>query len=458
MKATGIVALCLAFLLASTAVAQDPQPKSPGKSIEERVSALETQVGGIEEQVEGEPNDLRVYWKEGLRFETKDRAFRFKIGGRMHLDYISTLEDDDPRFSSNPDDTTPADEPNDRVRFRRARLYLSGTIYEIVRFKFQYDFAGGDADFKDVYMEVVKIPVLGAARVGQFKEPFSLEEQTSSNYITFMERSLMNVFSPARSTGIMAYDNCADKMVFWAAGLFRDSDDQGDNDNDGDGSQWCVTGRVVLAPIYEDKGNTVVHVGVAYSHRNPNEDELRYRQRPEMYTKSRFVDTWGFNGAANDPTDPAYAPGLVMAEGVDLYQAEAAVVFGSFSAQAEYTHAQVDYDLIRNQSFKGWYAEASFFLTGEKRNYEHGKGKFGRTQIIKNLGDEDGFGAIQVAARISGLDLNNGPIRGGDIHNFTAGVNWHLNPNTRVMLNYVHSDRDKMGPWQFIGARFQLDF
>ncbi len=63
----------------------------------------------------------------------------------------------------------------------------------------QYDFAGGDADFKDVYVGLKKLPGVGTLKVGHFKEAFGLEELTSSKYITFIERSLpTEAFAPSR--------------------------------------------------------------------------------------------------------------------------------------------------------------------------------------------------------------------------------------------------------------------
>ena len=116
------------------------------------------------------------------------------------------------------------------VEFRRARLYMSGTIYKNVFFKAQYDFADGDARFKDVYVGVKKIPIIGHIKIGNFKEPFSLEELTSSKYITFMERSVAtSAFAPSRHHGVMAYNTVpgTDDRATWAVGMFRNSDGYG---------------------------------------------------------------------------------------------------------------------------------------------------------------------------------------------------------------------------------------
>ena len=73
-----------------------------------------------------------------------------------------------------------------RTEFRRVRFYNSGKIYGNVKYKLQLDFAGGEIAFKDVWMELNKLPIKGALRVGHFKEPLRLEALNSSKYITFM--------------------------------------------------------------------------------------------------------------------------------------------------------------------------------------------------------------------------------------------------------------------------------
>jgi len=62
--------------------------------------------------------------------------------------------------------------------------------------------------FKDVYVQVLELPLLGNVRVGHFKECFGLEDLTSDNYTTFMERSVDDegAFVPGRNDGIMAFN------------------------------------------------------------------------------------------------------------------------------------------------------------------------------------------------------------------------------------------------------------
>ena len=149
---------------------------------------------------------------------------------------------------------------SDGDTFRRARLYVSGQIQERYDFKMQYDFAGGDADFKDVYFGIKGVPALGNVRVGQFKEPFSLEEQMSSNNITSIERANVNRLSPSRSAGVMFYNNYADQRVTGAVGIFRGADDSYGNYK-GDG--YAATARVTGLPYKNDDGSQLLHLGLA---------------------------------------------------------------------------------------------------------------------------------------------------------------------------------------------------
>ena len=110
------------------------------------------------------------------------------------------------------------------------------------------DFAqAGDAPkFKDVWVAITDLPIVGNFRIGHFKEPFSLEEQISSRYTTFMERGLPNAFTPGRSVGVAVYDWSANERVTWAVGAFRtDADDFGDVTYDLLLEQFGIVGSIV---------------------------------------------------------------------------------------------------------------------------------------------------------------------------------------------------------------------
>ena len=108
----------------------------------------------------GAGGDIMVHWKGGLRLESKDKQIKLKIGGRIQHDFGFFSEDSGIRTTIGPlsDGTEP----------RRARIYLSGTLHKHVDFKAQYDFASGDAVFKDVYVGLGGVTGLGKIRVGHF--------------------------------------------------------------------------------------------------------------------------------------------------------------------------------------------------------------------------------------------------------------------------------------------------
>ncbi len=73
--------------------------------------------------------------------------------------------------------------------------------------------------------------------------------------------------------------------------------------------------------------------------------------------------------------------------------------------------------------------------------------------------------AIELTARYSELDLSDEAVNAGRLDTTTLGVNWYLNPNTRVMLNYVRAKADlsnigdtRDGNADLLAMRFQIDF
>ncbi len=463
--------LTLALLLcAAPAAAQSDQPSQRERELEdlvrqlsERVDQLEQRLGQLErtrvqaleqtvEQIKEErlpaadsdevkqmrewfadESTLRPYWKDGLNFDSKDERFKLKIGGRIQSDFAYFCEDGDTERAIGEDF-------EDGTEFRRARLYVSGTIYDDIEFKAQYDFAGGDADFKDVYMGHKKVPYVGNIRVGHFKEPFSLEELTSSNYITFMERSLVNTFVPSRNVGVMLHDTLMDDRMTWAAGVFRQTDDFGDGTG---GRDYNATARITGLPWYEDKGKKLAHLGLGYTHQNYEDDQIRFSARPESHLAPRLVDT-----------------GTFPAEYGDLIGAEAALVYGPFSLQGEYAHAIIEGRTHRFGDPQFWaaYLQASYFLTGEHRPYKTSSGTFSNVKPLENFDLDGGPGAWEVAARYSHLNLNDERVRGGRLRDLTLGLNWYLNPNMRMMWNYVWADPADGGEVSILQWRFQLAF
>ena len=419
-----LMALCL--LAGPVAAQEEGGEEGTETSLEERLAELEAALAAREEGVPAEEAPRwDVQWKDTFRVTSPDGSIALKFGGRIQNDWAWFSADDELEavFGAFEEGT----------EFRRARLYFEGELYDRVELKAQYDFAGGDPELKDVYLGLVNLPAVGGFRVGHYKEPYSLDEQTSSKYLTFMERPLIvEAFSPGRNTGFMLHRG--EERFTWAVGLFRDTDDFGDAAGR---DEVNVTGRVTGLPWYADDGGRLFHLGLAVSEREPAGDEIRFRSRPESHLAPRVVDTGTFG-----------------ADGLTLASLEAAVVTGPFHVEGEYAQAAVDATGGADPDFDGFYVAGGWFVTGESRPYDGGS--FGRVKPRRALGA--GPGAWEVALRYSTLDLTDGGIDGGEVDDITLALNWYPYSNVRWMLNYVLSDRQDLGEVDAVQMRFQVDF
>ena len=91
---------------------------------------------------------------------------------------------------------------------------------------------------------------------------------------------------------------------------------------------------------------------------------------------------------------------------------------------------------FENTLFTGGYVYASWFLTGESRNYDAGNGRF-RPVTPETQFADGGKGSIELAARISYVDLNDKDIIGGQQKNITLGMNWRPRVNWKIMANLI---------------------
>ncbi len=431
---TAAALFCLAALAGEPAGDTDLEKKV--KELEKRLSDLEKRGGPQAPPAEGKDNLFTAYWKDGLRLETADKQFQFRLGGRVMTDWAFVEADDDVEAA--------VGEQEDGVEFRRARIDVRGLLYKQIEFRAEWDFAGGDADFKNVYIGLLGVPVVGNIRVGIFEQPISLNKMDSSKYITFMERSLATALVPHEDTGVMVFDQALGGRMTWAVGAFRDTDSAGNDKGNG----YSVAARVTGLPWYQDKGKRLVHVGVDFCHGDTGDDTLRFRSRPEAHLVDYLIDT-----------------GDLDANSADIVVAELAAVCGPLSVQGEYVHAFVnDVDSAtfgdEDMEFRAFYVLVSCFLTGEHRPYSMKEGTFGRVRPRRNFGFEDGAapGAWEVGLRYSHMDLDNKYSNGGELDDITVGLNWYLNPNTRIMFNYVFADVEGVGDVNIFQLRFQVDF
>ncbi len=377
------------------------------------------------EEDDGDDIDLKVKWKGAPELSSADGRWKMKMRGRIMADY-GNINGDDIASSQGPAGAVDYDESE--TEFRRARLGIEGQIMGNTKYKFEVDFGdgGGAIDVTDAYLQWKNVFENADITVGQFKTPNSLEEQTSSRYITFMERAqFTDAFGLSRQGGIgigTGGDNWTVNVGAFGSNL--------DNGNDELKESLTLAGRVTFAPMLED--DVFIHVGGSFRYRDISEEEetVRYRQRPHAHISNvRYVST-----------------GKIDADKDLFYGGEFATGWGPLAVQAEYARSKVNRPgdgMSDDPSFSGWYVDASYFLTGEKRNYEADDGQFKRVKVINPVND-GGWGAWQIAVRYDALNLNDedAGVMGGEQSYFIAGINWHLNNYTRLMFNYARVDVD----------------
>ena len=378
--------------------------------------------------------EWNIKWNKGLQFLRSDDQFKIKIGGRIQYDLMMINQ------NAGLDSVYPA--PNG-TEFRRLRFYSSGTLFGNVKYKLQLDFSRGDAGVEDAYIEVTKIPWIGHIRAGHFKQPFGFEMQTSSKDITDMERSLPSVFTPERDLGFMIYNHQFNKRFSWYAGYFFPTKNIGLYL----GNQYRLTFRVAGQPIYRPEGKwyTVFHLGMAYEHQFNDNRLLIFQERPETHLAPKYARL------SFEETKTA-----------EVLGGEFVFIFGPLSFQGEYMTAKVVPTASMKTFFDSYYYTTgygilSWLITGEHKNYSQSKTAIGRISPKKNLG-KGGWGAWELSFRYSFVDLNDRDMRGGTMHDFTAGLNWYLNQAVRVMFNYVYSDVGNQGYASIYQMRFQVAF
>lgn len=315
------------------------------------------------------------------------------LGGRLQID--AAIYDED------------ITELGSGTEFRRARVEIEGDLDDKWSYKAQYEFADA-GEIRDAFVEYGGLPA-GSITVGNFKQPFSLEELTGPKYTTFMERALINEFAPSRRIGI-GYANYDQPLGFAGAlygGTFEDTPQ-----DEGVGA----AGRFVFAPGLGE--GMLLHLGLAALWQEADTtdidtDVFRVRARPESHvTSARLVDTGELPGTNE----------------IQSYGFEAACNVSSVSFQGEYIISSIDTD-FGDFDFDGWYVYGSWFPGGEQRAYEGGA--FQRTTAEN---------AWELALRYSSLDLDDGSVLGGKQDDITLGINYYVSPYLRFMFNYVRAD------------------
>lgn len=401
-----------------------------------RMQAMESQTHELREQI------AKLESSNKQKEVPKPKLPNVAISGVFQADGVAFNQDDASR------------EAYGRIEsgadFRRARLGAKGAVSDRMDYFMQMDFAAfGRPTFTDLYVDFKDAGPLGTIRIGQWKQPFSLEVASSFRYTTFMERAgTFQAFTPFRHLGIGFYDHSEDLHWTWAASYFRTGQDQFGGSLSTDGGNG-LAGRITHLLWHDNAaGDDYLHLGAGYFLNAPPNERARFRSIPEIFVGEFVVPSGepiGTSGLAVPDVangTPSFVDTGVLA-GTSLAQSfgtEALWVRGPLSWQMEAIGTHVDTSTVGNGFLGGGYSQVGYFLTGEHRPYDRKAGAIDRVIPLNSLSKNgQGFGAWEVAARWSYLDLTDNLIRGGEMQNITLGLNWYVNPYCKCVLNYIDS-------------------
>jgi phosphate-selective porin OprO and OprP len=420
---------------------------------------------------------LEASWADGLQIDSPTKQFHFHFGGVGQIDSVWFIG---PASAFNaPGGAVSTVGNSSATLLRRAILQADGDLFEQFDYSIQFDFANASNDTDNeqppsfsnlttspapmnVWIQIRDVPFFGYVRFGNQDKPIGMDNNTGAPNLPFMERSdnqdaFYGPFDNGFALGLAAWNWSSDERITWRYGIFRPAT----NVFGVALNKYSIGARVTALPWYEDEGRELVHVGLGYWGGEIVQDELRDRARTILRNGPGFavpilVDTSELGGSHQYTIGPEFA-----------------LVYGSLTVQAEYagqffTDATDTNGVNQGTVFyQGGYVEVLYFLTGEYQPYDRRAGVFSRVIPLHNyhLKKNDcnwSCGAWQIGVRFSYLDLDDKDIQGGKLYDWTAGLNWFLNPNMKVQLNVIAEHRDVPGVtpgWiSGVGVRASYDF
>lgn len=468
----------LAMAVTTTAWAGDAALESRIKQLEETLKAMQQQraeqdkqlevltkeLAGVENQLsqsktakteepsKGKGNAVVANTKDGLWFSDSTGDWSMQFNGRIQADYRSI---------------DPHEWKNDTWDIRRARLGGTFTFLKdfAVRVEGEYsnsnDGSKGTTALTYGYLDWKHFPA-AKVRIGQFKPVFGLERGESTNFTDFQELSMATasgaVFNSTYDRGVMLFGSPLKGVnynAYWVNGSGQNNDAM-QNGKD-------IGGRVAInLADYINVNNGVFHFGVSGSKNTVQKSSASLSGNStalSAYTEASGV-TSNSIGYANTTATKFFSTQAFSDGNVEKtrWGLETALAYGPAKFQAEYIGANFDSQNI-DKDIDAWYASVTWMLTGEAYLKAYKDGMFGRIKPNNNFGfDQNGWGAFELGLRYSSFDASdfklaaNGCVAGtgcldsasytNKANAWTGGAKWILNPNARILLNYVHTNFD----------------
>ena len=327
------------------------------------------------------------------------------------------------------------------MNIRRSRFAIKAQLDKNWYGELDTDWTSGTPEIKDAILEYTGIPNL-SIKMGNFKENFSIQRNTTSRYLQFMERPMVTSLAPSRHLGVAATWSCP--LVWVSGGVFgpelKSSEEmtamEDGNKDYGLNEGLSYTGKVAIRPINNQTSS--LHIGAAVSYREPKltstdgYNATRYSSRNSTsINRKKFLDTDAIKGLDHEL---AYTVELAGHWKQLRYE-------GAYIARTAYLDPEktvIPKEDLGPQTADGWYVQAGWLLFGGQQNYDAKGGKYTRINPGRSWGD------VELCARYEVADFNCSKYyAGGSAQAFTLGLNFYPTKNVKFVINYQYNINDK---------------
>ena len=336
------------------------------------------------------------------------------------------------------------------MNIRRSRFAVKAQLDKNWYGEIDTDWTSGTPELKDAILAFTGVEGL-EIKAGNFKENFSIQRNTTSRYLMFMERAMVTGLAPSRHLGINA--RYANKWFWGSFGVFgpelKSSEEmtfmEDGNKDYGYNEGLSYTGKIVFRPFYKSTTSSL-HIGGAVSYREPKLSSTdgyfmgRYSARNSTsINRKKYLDTDDVKGLDHELAWTAELAGHWN----QLRYETSYIARGMYLDPAKNT---ADY-AKQTQWAEGWYAQASWLLFGGTQNYDSNGAKYTRTT------SEREWGNLEVAFRYEYCDFNTGKlfshsiadsgILGGSAEAYTVGLNYYPTKNVKFVINWQYNNNDR---------------
>lgn len=296
----------------------------------------------------------------------------------------------------------------DYVRMRRARAGFDVGTKGRWLFRVEHDLADRSAPEVSLQLTLAEGDTLW---LGQFKQPFLLEDAMSDRQTPFLEPALSGAFVLSRRMGI-GFQRVRSDWT-WTTSAFGQRED---------GTQERVGVATRATRVVWRDGDAFLHLGGSAALEATEHGAFSVSSRPENYFASRTLVSTG----ALPGTDRVGRLGaeLLWIDGPTSFQAEVAALRATRATAADFTGTAAS-------------AVVSWSPTGHARGYARGA-------VGSPAAAAEG-GVWELFARASWIDLDDGAVRGGDASNLSLGAVWYPMPRMRVMGNWIVANSERRG-------------